>query len=49
MCVMSVVIVVAQNLDQSLLLIFLVYGFVVFFAVRPGRILWMITGIKSFK
>ena len=48
MCVMSVVIVVAQNLDQSLL-IFLVYGFVVFFAVRPGRILWMITGIKSFK
>jgi len=47
MCIMSVLIVVAANIDTDGAKIFLVVatlGFVVFFAVGPGSIPWMITG-----
>jgi len=47
MCLMSVMIVVAANIDSDGAKIFLIVatlGFVVFFAVGPGSIPWMICG-----
>merc|ERR1719447_1977264 len=47
MCLMSVMIVVAANINSDGAKIFLIVatlGFVVFFAVGPGSIPWMICG-----
>ena len=44
MCIMAVLIVIAQNLDIGSFMIAATLIFVVFFAVGPGSIPWMIAG-----
>ena len=44
MCLMAVLIVIAQNLDIAEFMIAATLLFVVFFAVGPGSIPWMIAG-----